>query len=95
MQLNEPNPEWYTYGSVPAVWSAGGDLIGRGNYRKVNGYLNGPGAVRALTMLQRWFDAGYVDPNKRGRRFRGGSEPDLVDRRRTSSRRCRLARQRR
>ena len=33
LQLNEPNPEWYTYGFAPAVWSAGGDLIDRTNYR--------------------------------------------------------------
>ena len=75
VQLNEPNPEWYTYGFVPAVWSAGGDLIDRASYRKVNGYLNGPGAVKALTMLQRWFDAGYVDPNKRGDAFEAGRSP--------------------
>src|SRR4029079_10523628 len=24
LQLDEPNPEWYTYGFAPAVWSAGG-----------------------------------------------------------------------
>ncbi len=75
LQLNEPNPEWYTYGFVPAIWSAGGDLIDRASYRKVNGYLNGRGAITALTMLQRWFDAGYIDPNKRGDAFEAGRSP--------------------
>ena len=51
LQLNEPNPEWYTYGFAP-VWSAGGDLIDRATYRKVDGFLNGPPAVHALTTLR-------------------------------------------
>jgi multiple sugar transport system substrate-binding protein len=75
VQLNEPNPEWYTYGFVPAVWSAGGDLIDRTNYRKVDGYLNGPGATRVMTMLQRWFDAGYVDANNGVDAFEAGRSP--------------------
>ena len=29
------------YGIAPAVWSAGGDLIDRRNYREVDGVLNG------------------------------------------------------
>jgi multiple sugar transport system substrate-binding protein len=30
-------PEWPAYGFSPAVWSAGGDLIDRRNYRQVDG----------------------------------------------------------
>jgi multiple sugar transport system substrate-binding protein len=75
LQLDEPNPEWFTYGFAPAVWSAGGDLIDRANYRKVSGYLNGRGAVTALTTIHRWYAAGYVDPNRHGDAFQAGRSP--------------------
>lgn len=75
LQLNEPNPEWLTYGFAPAVWSAGGDLIDRTDYRTVDGFLNGPGAVRALMTLQRWFAEGYVDPNTTGDAFEQNRSP--------------------
>jgi multiple sugar transport system substrate-binding protein len=75
LQLDEPNPEWYTYGFAPAVWSAGGDLIDRANYRQVDGYLNGPAATRAFTILQRWVRDGYVDPNRHGDAFEAGRSP--------------------
>lgn len=75
LQLDEPNPEWYTYGFAPAVWSAGGDLIDRANYRKVDGYLDGPAAIKAFTILQRWVKAGYVDPNRHGDAFEEGRSP--------------------
>jgi multiple sugar transport system substrate-binding protein len=75
LQLDEPNPEWYTYGFAPAVWSAGGDLIDRANYRKVDGYLNGPAATQAFTILQRWVEGGYVDPNRHGDAFEAGRSP--------------------
>ena len=75
LQLNEPNPEWYTYGFAPAVWSAGGDLIARTDYRTVDGFLNGPGAVNAFTIMQRWFTQGYVDPNATGDAFEESRSP--------------------
>ena len=75
LQLDEPNPEWYTYGFAPAVWSAGGDLIDRATYRKVDGFLNGPPAVHALTILQQWYKEGYVDPNTNGDAFEEGRSP--------------------
>ena len=75
LQLNEPNPEWYTYGFAPAVWSAGGDLIDRTDYRTVDGFLNGPGAVNAFTIMQRWFTQGYVDPNATGDAFEESRSP--------------------
>ena len=75
LQLNEPNPEWYTYGFAPAVWSAGGDLIDRATYRKVDGFLNGPPAVHALTILRKWYSEGYVDPNTNGDAFEEGRSP--------------------
>ena len=80
LQLNEPNPEWYTYGFAPAVWSAGGDLIDRTDYRTVDGFLNGPGAVKAFTIMQRWFTRGLRRPERDWRCVRGGQKPDLVDR---------------
>ena len=72
LQLGGPPAEWYTYGFAPAVWSAGGDLIDRSNYRTVDGYLNGRPAVHALTTLQRWVKAGYVASNKPGDAFQQG-----------------------
>jgi multiple sugar transport system substrate-binding protein len=75
LQLDEPNPEWYTYGFAPAVWSAGGDLIDRANYHTVNGFLNGPGAVKAFSFLQRWFSEGYVDRNATGDSFEDNRSP--------------------
>ena len=75
LQLNEPNPEWYTYGFAPAVWSASGDLIDRTDYRTVDGFLNGPGAVKAFTIMQRWFTQGYVDPNATGDAFEQSRSP--------------------
>jgi multiple sugar transport system substrate-binding protein len=75
LQLNEPNPEWYTYGFAPAVWSASGDLINRTDYRTVDGFLNGPGALKALTFLQRWFREGYIDRNATGDAFEEGTSP--------------------
>jgi multiple sugar transport system substrate-binding protein len=67
--------EWYPYGFAPVVWSAGGDLIDRQNYRTVNGYLNGADAVRALTIVQKWARAGYVYPNRNGLAFEDGTTP--------------------
>jgi multiple sugar transport system substrate-binding protein len=75
LQLDEPNPEWYTYGFAPAVWSAGGDLIDRAGYRKVGGYLNGRASIKAFSLLQRWVEAGYVDPNRHGDAFAAGRSP--------------------
>jgi multiple sugar transport system substrate-binding protein len=75
LQVNEPNPEWYTYGFAPAVWSAGGDLIDRANYRTADGILNGPNSVKAFTVLQRWFTDEYIDPNSDGDAFERGSSP--------------------
>lgn len=48
LQINAPataggaNPEWFTYGFAPIVWSAGGDLINRSSYRTAQGALNSP-----------------------------------------------------
>jgi multiple sugar transport system substrate-binding protein len=75
LQLDEPNPEWYTYGFAPAVWSAGGDLIDRTNYRTVDGYLDGPAAVKAFSTMQRWVGEGYVDDNANGDAFEKGRSP--------------------
>jgi multiple sugar transport system substrate-binding protein len=68
-------PEWYTYGFAPAVWSAGGDLIDRDGYRRVDGFLNGAPALRALTVIQSWAKAGYINPNRNGLAFEEGKTP--------------------
>ncbi|MBV8083258.1 MAG: extracellular solute-binding protein [Chloroflexi bacterium] len=77
LQINYDSqaPEWNTYGFAPAVWSAGGDLIDRNGYRRVYGLLNGAPAVRALTIIQGWAKAGYIDPNRNGMAFEEGKTP--------------------
>ena len=69
------NPEWFTYGFAPVVWSAGGDLINRSTYRTAQGVLNGPGPARALGIVQDWFRAGLVSPNTGGTAFVRGQVP--------------------
>jgi multiple sugar transport system substrate-binding protein len=69
------NPEWFTYGFAPIVWSAGGDLINRSTYRTAQGALNGAASVRALTIMQSWFRAGLVSPNTGGTAFVRGRAP--------------------
>lgn len=69
------NPEWFTYGFAPIVWSAGGDLINRSTYRTARGVLNSPASVRALTIMQSWFRAGLVNPNRGGTAFIHGQAP--------------------
>jgi multiple sugar transport system substrate-binding protein len=73
MQMNAAlppvNPEWFTYGFSPIVWSAGGDLINRATYRTAQGVLNGAASVRALTLMQHWFRAGLVSPNRNDTAF--------------------------
>jgi multiple sugar transport system substrate-binding protein len=67
-----PVSEWSMYGFAPAIWSAGGDLVDRRDYRTVDGELNGPPAVRAMGTLQRWVKEGYVDPDRDGKAFERG-----------------------
>ena len=50
-------------------------LIDRATYRKVDGFLNGPPAVHALTTLQQWYTEGYVDRNTTGDAFEEGRSP--------------------
>ena len=68
-------PEWNTYGFAPAVWSAGGDLIDRNGYRRVDGFMNGGPAIRALTTIQSWARSGYVNPDRNGMAFEEGKTP--------------------
>ena len=68
-------PEWPAYGFSPAVWSAGGDLIDRRNYRDVDGVMNGPEAVEALTVIQAWLLDGLVDRNADDAAFVQGRSP--------------------
>lgn len=57
--------EWFTYGFSPIVQSFGADLINRRDFRSASGAINGPSAVRALTALQNWVKAGYVNVDAR------------------------------
>ncbi|MEV6382231.1 extracellular solute-binding protein [Streptomyces sp. NPDC051773] len=75
LQLPWAGTEWGTYGFAPAVWSAGGDLIERSTYRTADGVLNGPRTVEALTTLQGWVKAGYVDENKDAEAFQKDRSP--------------------
>jgi multiple sugar transport system substrate-binding protein len=77
LQINYDSqaPEWNTYGFAPAVWSAGGDLIDHNGYRRVDGFLNGAPAIKALTIIQNWAKAGYVNPNRNGLAFEEGKTP--------------------
>ena len=64
--------EWNTYGFAPAVWSAGGDLIDPRNHRTADGFLNSPASVKALTTMQNWAEAGYIDPDNDEKAFDKG-----------------------
>ncbi|WUD31932.1 extracellular solute-binding protein [Streptomyces europaeiscabiei] len=75
LQMPWAGTEWGTYGFAPALWSAGGDLIDRSTHRTADGVLNGPRSVEALTTLQGWAKAGYVDANKDSGAFQKGRSP--------------------
>jgi multiple sugar transport system substrate-binding protein len=55
--------EWFTYAFSPILQSAGADLIERRDYQSADGVLNSAAAVKAMTQLQSWLKAGYVDAN--------------------------------
>ncbi|MEY4909328.1 MAG: hypothetical protein RL260_3046 [Pseudomonadota bacterium] len=65
VKLNYGQGEWYTYGFSPWVQSMGGDLIDRKSW-KADGTMNGPAAVKALTLLQGFVKKGYVAPASEG-----------------------------
>jgi multiple sugar transport system substrate-binding protein len=62
MKFNYGVGEWFTYGFSPIVQSFGGDLIERKTFKSSKGMINGDAAVKALTTLQGWVKAGYVNP---------------------------------
>lgn len=64
--------EWWTYGFYACLISAGADLIDRAHDQSAAGVLNSPQAVAALSHMQNWFKAGYVEPNTDGRAFIDG-----------------------
>ena len=61
MKFNYGVGEWFTYGYSPIVQSFGGDLINRKDFKSAKGAINGPEAIKALTTLQGWIKAGYVN----------------------------------
>lgn len=64
--------EWWTYGFYACLVSSDADLIERTKYQSASGVLNSPKAFEAITHIQQWFKAGYVDPNTDGRSFTDG-----------------------
>jgi multiple sugar transport system substrate-binding protein len=71
LQLNGRD-EWITFGYLPIIASAGGDLIRRSDYKSANGGLNSSEAVSAMTQVQTWIKKGYVDPNLDDAAFTSG-----------------------
>jgi multiple sugar transport system substrate-binding protein len=61
MKFNYGAGEWFSYGFSPIVQSFGGDLIDRSSFKTAEGSINGDAAVRAMTALQSWAKAGYVN----------------------------------
>ena len=61
MHFNYGRGEWYTYGFSPLLQGFGGDLIDRSDYQSAGGTLDGAASVAAMTALQSWVDAGYVN----------------------------------
>lgn len=61
MKFNYGVGEWFTYGFSPIVQSFGGDLINRKDFKSAKGVINGAEAIKALTTLQGWVKAGYVN----------------------------------
>lgn len=55
--------EWFTYAFLPALKSAGADLIDRQAYQSAKGVLNAPAAVKALRYIQAWIRRERVDAN--------------------------------
>jgi multiple sugar transport system substrate-binding protein len=65
LKFNYGAGEWFTYGFAPILQSFGGDLIDRKDFRTSRGFINGPAAVKAMTLLQSWVKAGYVNASTR------------------------------
>ncbi|MCA9934209.1 MAG: sugar ABC transporter substrate-binding protein [Anaerolineales bacterium] len=64
MHFNYGRGEWYTYGFSPILQGFGGDLIDRTDYQTTAGILDGPESVAAMTALQNWVNAGYINPGQ-------------------------------
>ena len=64
MHFNYGRGEWYTYGFSPILQGFGGDLIDRSDYQAASGTLDGDASVAAMTALQNWVDAGYINPGQ-------------------------------
>ncbi len=75
LKMNYGIGEWFTFGFSPVIQSAGADLIDRSDYQTATGVLDSDAAVAALTTVQSWFEAGYVDPNDDDAAFVTGRTP--------------------
>lgn len=65
MKCNYGAGEWFTYAFAPIIQSFGGDLVDRNGRGTAQGFVNGPEAVRAMTLVQGWVRAGYVNAGAR------------------------------
>jgi multiple sugar transport system substrate-binding protein len=54
--------EWFAYGFLPALESAGGGIIA-GEPPRARGALDSAGSIAALARIQRWIGSGRVDAN--------------------------------
>lgn len=72
LKMNYGKGEWFSYGFSPILQSFGADLINRDGYKTATGALNGPAAVKAMTMFQSWFKNGYT-------RYNPGGDTDFAD----------------
>ena len=61
MKFNYGMGEWFTFGFSPIIQSFGGDLIDPDGFRTARGFINGPAATRAMSLIQDWVKAGYVN----------------------------------
>lgn len=72
LKMNYGKGEWFTYGFSPILQSFGADLIDRSGYKTAEGVINGPAAVKAMTMFQSWFKEGYT-------KYNPGNDTDFAD----------------
>lgn len=67
------NADWFAYALAPPVLaSAGAGLLDPESFQRADGVVNSREAVRAMTLVQSWFQKGYIDPNEDDEAFTSG-----------------------
>ncbi|MGE0879797.1 MAG: extracellular solute-binding protein [Acidimicrobiia bacterium] len=69
LKKNYGQGEWYAFGFAPIVWSSGGDLVNRKDYKTAEGSIDSADVVKSMTTFQSWFKDGLVDDNKDDKAF--------------------------